>query len=201
MSKFNMFGLRRVVGVGAITAVAAIGLASLGAGNAAAGPLPDGAKKTVGVDDTEIAIVRTGESAYPVPSVANNGAGRAAEVNGTITVYPGEASGTLTTGYIIGCQIDITGLEGGLSGSLDILNLAGSLAGSISVPLKPGEAALAVIGEKEFEGDVASIQYRQFGIDVQQCGGYAQARAVSIVTTSGDYVIKSSLYGAPFSLS
>lgn len=201
MSKFNMFGLRRVVGVGAITAVAAIGLASLGAGNAAAGPLPDGAKKTVGVDGTEIAIVRTGESAYPVPSVANNGAGRAAEVNGTITVYPGEASGTLTTGYIIGCQIDITGLEGGLSGSLDILNLAGSLAGSISVPLKPGEAALAVIGEKEFEGDVASIQYRQFGIDVQQCGGYAQARAVSIVTTSGDYVIKSSLYGAPFSLS
>jgi hypothetical protein len=198
-----MFGLRRVVGVGAITAVAAIGLASLGAGNAAAagGPLPDGAKEKFGVDDTKIAIVRTGESAYPVPSVANNGAGRAAEVNGTITVYPGEASGTLTTGYIIGCQIDITGLEGGLSGSLDILNLAGSLAGSISVPLKPGEAALAVIGEKEFEGAPASIQYRQFGIDVQQCGGYAQARAVSIVTTSGDYVIKSSLYGAPFSLS
>ena len=206
MSKFNMFGLRRVVGVGAITAVAAIGLASLGAGNAAAGPLPDGAKKTVGVDGTEIAIVRTGESAYPVPSVANNGAGRAAEVNGTITVYPGEASGTLTTGYIIGCQIDITGLEGGLGGSLAIPSLlagsiGGGLSGSLSVPLKPGEAAFAVIGEKEFEGDVASIQYRQFGIDVQQCGGYAQARAVSIVTTSGDYVIKSSLYGAPFSLS
>ncbi|WP_237341970.1 MspA family porin [Williamsia soli] len=195
-----MFGLRRVVGVGAITAVAALGLASMGAGNAAAGPLPSGSKVTEGVDGTVIKLERTNESAYPVPSVANNGAGRAAEVNGKVKVYSGGAAGDLVTGYIVGCQIDITGLEGGLSGSLDILNVAGSLAGSISVPLNPGEAVFVSLGSKSFDGNDVSIQYKSQGIDVQQCGGYASARAFSTVTTSGDYVIKSTLYGAPFSL-
>ncbi|ORM30226.1 MspA family porin [Williamsia sp. 1135] len=200
MSKMSMFGLRRVVGVGAITAVAALGLASMGAGNAAAGPLANKTKTTVGVDGTSVKISKVGESAYPVPSVANNGAGRAAEVSGTVIVEPGSASGTLTVGYIIGCQIDITGLTGGLSAGLDIIGGGASLSGSLSVPLKPGEAAFAVVGEKEFDGTPSSVQYKQFGIDVQQCGGYAQARSASIVTTSGDYVIKSTLYGDPFSL-
>jgi hypothetical protein len=155
---------------------------------------------TEGVDGTVIKLERSNESAYPVPSVANNGAGRAAEVNGKVKVYSGGAAGVLTTGYIVGCQIDITGLEGGLSGSLDILGAAGGLAGSISVPLNPGEAAFVSLGSKEFDGNDVSIQYKNQGIDVQQCGGYAQARAFSTVTTSGDYVIKSTLYGAPFSL-
>lgn len=198
MSKFSMFGLRRVVGVGAITAVAALGLASMGAGNAAAGPLPSGSKITEGVDGTVVKISRTGESAYPVPSVANNGAGRAAEVSGLVTVTAGEAEGKLTTGYIVGCQIDITGLEGGLTGSLS--TTSAGLSGALSVPLKPGEAKFVSLGSKSFEGGVASIQYKQQGIDVQACGGYAQARAYTVVQTSGDYVIKSTLYGAPFSI-
>lgn len=200
MSKMSMFGLRRVVGVGAITAVAALGLASMGAGNAAAGPLPSGSKVTEGVDGSVVKISRTGESAYPVPSVANNGAGRAAEVSGLVTVTAGESSGTLTTGYIVGCQIDINGLEGGISGGLSVLSLAGGISGSISFPLAPGQAVFVPLGTKSFEGGVASVQYKRQGIDVQQCGGYAQARAYTQVQTSGNYVIKSTLYGAPFSL-
>ncbi|OZG26585.1 hypothetical protein BH683_024975 [Williamsia sp. 1138] len=199
MSKMSMFGLRRVVGVGAITAVAALGLASMGAGNAAAGPLPSGEKVTVGVDDTVVKLTRTGESAYPVPSQANNGAGRAAEVSGLVTVQAGEAAGTLTTGYIIGCQINIDGLEGALTGSADIGGTVG-LSGSLTVPLTPGEVKVATIGSKSFDGGFASIQYKRQGIDVQLCGGYAQARAFTIVQTEGNYVIKSTLYGAPFSI-
>ncbi|WP_020109259.1 MspA family porin [Nocardia sp. 348MFTsu5.1] len=202
MSKFSM---RRVVGAGAITAVAAIGLASMGAGNAAAGPLADGSKVTSGVDGKVVKIERTGESAYPVQSVANNGAGRAAEVNGKVKVYSGGTSGTLTTGYIVGCQIDITGLSGTLGGSLNIVNLlagapTGGLSGSFTFPLKPGQAVFVSLGSQAFAGNDASIQYQSVGIDVQQCGGYAQARAYSTVTTTGDYVIKSTLYGQPFSL-
>ncbi|MBA4026118.1 MAG: hypothetical protein C0482_27550 [Gordonia sp.] len=199
MSKMSMFGLRRVVGVGAITAVAALGLASMGAGNAAAGPLPSGEKVTVGVDDTVVKLTRTGESAYPVPSLANNGAGRAAEVSGLVTVQAGEASGTLTTGYIVGCQIDITGLEGGLSASLTT-SLSAGFSGALSFPLAPGEAKFVSLGSKSFEGGFASVQYKRQAIDVQQCGGYAQARAFTTVQTEGNYVIKSTLYGAPFSL-
>lgn len=199
MSKMSMFGLRRVVGVGAITAVAALGLASMGAGNAAAGPLPSGSKVTEGVDGSVVKISRTGESAYPVPSQANNGAGRAAEVSGLVSVTAGTSAGTLKTGYIVGCQINIDGLEGALTGSADISGTVG-LSGTLTVPLTPGEVKIVPIGSKSFEGGVASIQYKRQGIDVQQCGGYAQARAYSIVQTSGNYVIKSTLYGAPFSI-
>jgi hypothetical protein len=155
---------------------------------------------TTGVDGTVLKISRTGEAAYPVPSVANNGAGRAAEVSGLVTVTAGEASGTLTTGYIVGCQININGLEGGLSGGLSLLSLSGGASASISFPLAPGEAVFVPLGTKDFEGGVASIQYKRQGIDVQECGGYAQARAFTQVQTSGNYVIKSTLYGAPFSL-
>ena len=154
MSKMSMFGLRRVVGVGAITAVAALGLASMGAGNAAAGPLPSGSKVTEGVDGTVVKISRTGESAYPVPSLAANGAGRAAEVSGLVTVTAGGASGTLTTGYIVGCQVDITGFQGGLSGSIDS-SLSVGLSGSLTFPLTPGQAVFVSLGSKSFEGGVA----------------------------------------------
>ncbi|MCZ4552492.1 MspA family porin [Gordonia rubripertincta] len=199
MSKMSMFGLRRVVGVGAITAVAALGLASMGAGNAAAGPLADKSKTTVGVDGNVVKITKTGESAYPVPSQANNGAGRAAEVSGLVTVQAGEAAGTITTGYLIGCQINIDGLEGSLGGSVDISGNIG-VSGTLTVPLTPGEVAVATIGSKSFDGGFASIQYKRQGIDVQLCGGYAQARAFTVVQTEGNYVIKSTLYGDPFSI-
>ena len=101
--------------------------------------------------------------------------------------------------YIVGCQVDITGLEGGLNASIDS-SLSLGLDGSLTFPLAPGEAAFVPLGTKTFEGGVASVQYKRQGIEVQQCGGYAQARAFTTVQTEGNYVIKSTLYGAPFSL-
>lgn len=44
MSKFSKLGLRRMVGAGALAAVAAMGLSSMGAGGAAAAPLANGYK-------------------------------------------------------------------------------------------------------------------------------------------------------------
>ncbi len=52
------------------------------------------------------------------------------------------------------------------------------------------------IGSKDFSkpGDYA-IQYKRDTIDIQQCGGYAQARAYTQVEIKGDYFVKTTLYG------
>ncbi|MDL9948383.1 hypothetical protein QSJ19_22945, partial [Gordonia sp. ABSL11-1] len=77
MNKFSKRGLRRVVGAGAVAAVAVVGLATMTAGGAGAAPLPNGFKNATGIDGESLQTWRSGESALPAPSVANNGAGRA----------------------------------------------------------------------------------------------------------------------------
>ncbi|MEH3154601.1 MAG: MspA family porin [Gordonia paraffinivorans] len=201
MSTKSKLGLRRLAAGAAIAAVSAVGLASMGAGNAAAGPLPNGSKTTTGIDGEVVTLKRLGESAYPVPSVANNSFGRAAEVSGTIVATaPKGADATLISGYIVGCQINVGGLSLGLNGSLD-LSPEGILGGSFSLPLAPGQATFVPISSaKSIKGGQAIIQYKRQQIDVQKCGGYATARAYSQVELKGDSYIKSTLYGAPFSL-
>ncbi|OPX09676.1 MspA family porin [Gordonia sp. i37] len=215
MSKFSKLGLRRAAGACAITAAAAIGLASMGTGNAAAAPLPNGSKVVTGLDGESVQTIRTGENAWPVPSLAANGAGRAAEVSGTYTVKtePG-VTGRVYVGFLVGCQINITGLEGGLSGSLD-LTAGPSLSGSLSVPLAPGQVSTTVVDYKSIgDAGIAAFQLDHFGIDVQQCGGFAQARSFvyvmagkgfkvdtdnDVIDSDGGY-IQSTLWGKPFSL-
>lgn len=201
MSTKSKLGLRRLAAGAAIAAVSAVGLASMGAGNAAAGPLPNGSKTTTGIDGEVVTLKRLGESAYPVPSVANNGLGRAAEVSGTIVATaPKGSEATLTSGYIVGCQVSVGGLGIGGSGTFDLTG-ALALSGSLSLPLKPGQAVFVPIASpKTVKGGQAIIQYKRQQIDVQTCGGYATARAYSQVELKGDNYIKSTLYGAPFSL-
>lgn len=201
MSKMSNSGLRRLAGAAAIAAAAAVGMASLGAGTAAAGPLPNGSKTTIGVDGAKVTIKRAGESAYAVPSQANNTFGRAAEVSGTIVATaPKGSEATLVSGYIVGCQINVGGLNLGISGTLNDTP-EGIIGGTFSLPLSPGKATFFPVSDaKTIKGGQAIIQYKRLQIDTQQCGGYATARAYSQVTVKGDYYIKSTLYGAPFSL-
>lgn len=213
MSKFSKLGLRRAAGACAIAAVAAVGAASMGAGAAEAAPLPNGYKYVDGFDGEKIETWRTGESSRPAHSVANNGAGRSVTVNGTYTAKgSGGAAGKLQVGFLVGCQIDLTGFEGGLSGSL--AGAVPSLSGSISVPLNPGQVTTVVVNSKSFDEDgVASVQLSNFEIDVQQCGGYASARSIAQVIGGPEFevddddgtvygsgtLIQTSLYGKPFS--
>lgn len=201
MSTKSKLGLRRLAAAAAVVAVSAVGLASMGAGNAAAGALPNGSKTTTGIDGEVVTLKRLGESAFPVPSVANNGLGRAAEVSGTIVATaPKGADATLISGYIVGCQVNIGGLSLGLDGSLT-LDATSAISGNFSLPLSPGKAAFFPVSTpKTIKGGQAIIQYKRQQIDVQQCGGYATARAYSQVELKGDNYIKSTLYGAPFSL-
>ena len=111
----------RIAGLGAAAAVV-LGLMSTGAANADTFvPLPGG-EKVVNAGSVTAKIARNAESALVSPSLAANGAGRTAWVSGDVFAELGgeipEEGATLTTGYIVGCQADITGLEGGLSASL-----------------------------------------------------------------------------------
>lgn len=215
MSKFSKLGLRRAAGACAITAAAAIGLASMGTGNAAAAPLPNGSKVVTGLDGEKVQTIRTGENASPVPSLAANGAGRAAQISGVYTVKANEGvTGRVYVGFLVGCQINIDGLSGGLSGGFS-LPASPSLSGSLSVPLTPGQVKPYIVDYKTIgDSGVAAFQLDQYGIELPLCGGYAQARSFvyvmagkgfkvdtdnDVIDSDGGY-IQSTLWGKPFSL-
>ncbi len=212
MSKMNNPGLRRSVGAAAIAAVAAVGLASMGAGNAAARPLPNGSKTTFGVDGEVVKLSRSGESVFPIPTESHNGADRSAEVTGSVFAkFPKGDTGVLSAGYIVGCQVDITGLSiaPGISFTQGVslfststtpLSVGVSVTPGISIPLNPGQATVIPVGTKSGDSGTLGIQYQQFRIDLTKCGGYASARSIATVELRGDNYVKSSLYGAPFSL-
>ncbi|MBT0566596.1 MspA family porin [Williamsia sp. CHRR-6] len=191
-------GLRRVVGAAAVAAVAAVGLASMGAGNAAAGPLPGGSKTTIGLDGTAVKITRSGEGIYPVPSVANNGVGRAAEISGNYFAnVKGDAEGVFDVGYLIGCQVNISSLSLGGSTALNLTAGTFTLNGNVSIPLTPGTTTKVVLAEKSIKKGVSAVQFKRQDIQIQGCGGAAIARSFATVELRGDYYVQSTLYGTP----
>ncbi|MFI2248087.1 MspA family porin [Rhodococcus sp. NPDC019609] len=226
MSENRKSGLRRgarIAGLGAAAAVA-LGLMSTGAASADTFiPLPDGSK--AGPNAT---LTRTGESALSSPSLAANGAGRVAWVSGTVvadvkgikeaTDVPegnstakteGSYNGTngttthgvsrVSTGYIVGCQVDITGLSANPTFSLGLDSLTTST--SLSVPHNSGEVKYVPVAAKDIKKDgVYALQYQDAELQVQKCGGFAQARSYSVVEIVGNDYSKSVLYGAPFSI-
>lgn len=193
-------------------AIAAVGAASIlaGAGTADAARLPNGSKTTTGIDGQKVTIKRSGERANPMPSVANNGAGRSAAVSGTYKAILSKGAGKITVGYLVGCQINITGLHGGLDAGISLDG--GSLSGSISVPLQPGQVAFIKGDSMNITKGKATVLVDSYYINVEQCGGYASARSVVQVIAADGYstdddslsgdsgFVQSTLYGAPFSL-
>ncbi|MFE7721102.1 MspA family porin [Nocardia rhizosphaerihabitans] len=205
------------------TGVAVLALGALVAGTAGADAnvtLPDGERAGPGVT-----VKRTGERALVSPSLAANGAGRVAWVSGTVTAdvtatpegevgpYNGPAdkpgsnnssthgASQLNTGYIVGCQVAIgdDAISAGLSGGIDLSG--GSLGGSVGLDLGPGEVKFVQIEKKDIlKAGTYSVEYQDVEIEVQGCGGYAQARSYSVVEIIGDHYSKTTLYGAPFSI-
>ena len=229
MSIKHTSGLRRGARIGGVAAAAAITMGFLSAGVASADtfvPLPDGEIVAANGNAT---LKRTAESALISPSLAANGAGRVAWVSGTITAdvkgLPANleatptnggissAKGTegtstngvprLTTGYIVGCQMDITGLKGnlGFNTSLDPSKLGGGLSGSLSVPIAAGQVKFVPVQAKDIKKDGSyTIDYQDAQIEVQGCGGMAQARSYTVLEVTGDNYSKTTLYGQPFSI-
>jgi hypothetical protein len=237
MSENRNPGLRRgakIAGVGA-AAVVAIGLMSTGAASADVFvPLPDGQKAGPGYSLGHVA-----SSAIVSPSLAANGAGRVVWVSGKawadVTVTPegevgpnngsptdgGENSGTnnssthgasqLNTGYIVGCQLDVSGLGGDLGASLNAplgfgtdglsLGADGGITGSITVPISAGQVKWVEVGTKDItKAGRYAYDYQDVQMEIQGCGGYAQARSYTNVEIIGNNYVKGTLYGQPFSI-
>ena len=219
MSKFSKLGLRRAVGACAITAAAAVGLASMGTGTAAASPLRPGHKVVTGLEGESIQTSRTNESQFSVARVAANGLGRTALLSGTYTAKGSAGvNGKLTIYVLAGCQIDVSGFSGTTGGTLSVLPTPSlTVSGGISLPIAPGEATVQAISvSKSFKaGKAASVQLSNFEIEFPNCGGYASARTITQVIGGKGYdisddddtvtgegtLLKSSLYGQPFFVS
>ncbi|MGC4935601.1 MspA family porin [Gordonia sp. DT30] len=218
MSKFSKLGLRRAAGACAITAVAAIGLASMGSGNAAAAPLANGQKVVTGLDGESIKTSRTAESQFSVARVANNGLGRTALLSGTYAAQGSDGvNGKLSVKILAGCQIDVSGFSATTGGSLTVAPPSLTLSGGISLPIKPGEATIQDVSvTKKFKsGKGAAVQLSNFEIEFPNCGGYASARTIVVATGAKGYdinadddtvtgegtLLKSTLYGQPFFVS
>ncbi|MDF3304465.1 MspA family porin [Rhodococcus koreensis] len=225
MMKNPTSGLRRGARIACLGAAAAVlGVMSTGVANADTFiPLPDGSK--AGPNAT---VTRTAESALVSPSLAANGAGRVAWVSGTVTVdvkgiaevtevadyngtvkTDGTYNGTnatsthgvsrVSTGYIVGCQVDITGLSASPSFSADLDSLSPSMG--LSVPLSSGEVKYVPVSGRDIKKDgVYALQYQDTELQIQKCGGFAQARAYTVVEIVGNDYSKTVLYGAPFSI-
>ena len=201
--------MRRAAVTAAVAAVGATGVLA-GAGHADAKSLPGGYKKSVGIDGQVVEISRKAESVRAMPSVANNGAGRSAAVSGTFSTKLSKGKGTFTVGYLVGCQVNISGMEGGISGT--ITSSGPSLSGSLSVPLKPGEVKFVKSDALSLKKGKGTIMVDSFQIDVQQCGGAASARSVAQVLAADGFstdddkltgdsgFVQSTLYGRTFSL-
>ncbi len=221
MSENRNSGLRRglrVAGVGA--AAVAFGLLSTGIANADVRvALPDGEKAGPGGN----LLKRTSESALVSPSLAANGAGRVAWVSGSVTADvkttpegevgpfngPTNSDGTnnssthgtsrLSVGYIVGCQANITDLGGTVKVGIDLEALTGAVSGVI--PIKAGEVKWVNIDGKDIEkAGSYSIDYQDFQMEIQGCGGYAQARQYAVLEIIGSHYSKTTLYGQPFSV-
>jgi hypothetical protein len=225
ITKEHKPGFRRIVRIAGLGAAA---LAFSVMSNAAASAdtlisLPDGSK--TGPNAT---VTRTAESALVSPSLAANGAGRTAWVSGTVTAdvkgikevieaptangtpntagtYNGTNGSTthgvsrVSTGYIVGCQVDVTGLSANPSLSLGMDSLATSVG--LTVPLNSGEVKYVPVTAKDILKDgVYTLQYHDAELQVQNCGGFAQARAYTVMEIVGNDYSKTVLYGAPFSI-
>ncbi|TLF79118.1 mspA family protein [Nocardia cyriacigeorgica] len=211
--------MRKILAASAL-ATAALGLAS---GTATADtfvPLPDGEKA-----GPDVTIKRVAESALISPSMAANGAGRVAWVSGTVIadvaatpkgdpkpfVGGSGAPGTnnssthgasrINTGYIVGCQVSIAdnAISAGVSGGITTTGVNAS--GTVGVKIGPGEVKfVGVEGFDIVEKGTYHVSYKDVELQIQGCGGYAQARAYTVVEIIGTNYSKTTLYGQPFSI-
>ncbi|WP_068277580.1 MspA family porin [Aldersonia kunmingensis] len=230
MSENRNPGLRRgakVAGVAAAAALA-VGLFSPGAANADVFvPLPDGQKAgfgyTMGLVGSS-AIVSPSLASNGAGRVVWVSGKAFADVTVTPEGDPGpnngpenddaENSGTnnssthgasqINTGFIVGCQVDVGGISlgGGIGGGLDSGDgVLGALSGSISLGIGPGEVKFVSIDDKDItKPGRYAIDYQDVQMEIQGCGGFAQARSYTNIEIIGDNYIKATLYGQPFSI-
>ncbi|MFW0791314.1 MspA family porin [Gordonia sp. CPCC 205333] len=210
---------RRLAAAAGIAGVALMGLTTVGAGGATAGKLPGGhvAKKLIDGSTVNARLYDEFVN-YRAGNVANIATSREVWVSGKIAVNIGGGAegGVIAGGYVVGCQVNLSGVSGGSEGSVDSGGTP-SASGSASISLGPGQAGFVPIIETTsgdyttykdyevsdftFKGNRGGVAFSQEGFRLNGCAGYASARArftVKVSTDSVKGVI--TLWGKPFSI-
>ncbi len=203
---------RRVVAAAGIAGAVAMGLTSLGAGGATAGPLPGGTITKTLVDGTPVTVQLFDEYVNVQRPVSNVPTSREVWLSGKVRVTVGGKAegGSVKVGYDVGCQVHFgggelgagAGIAGDNSGDAAEQGVEGSSDGSLSVG--PGEVKRQwLINETSgsdtsykdyelnsytFKGQRGGVAYSQQQFKVESCAGYAAARAFVQVTVSTDAV-------------
>ncbi|ETA06154.1 MULTISPECIES: MspA family porin [Gordonia] len=221
---------RRVVAAAGLAGAVAMGLTSLGAGGATAGPLAGGTITKTLVDGTPVTVQLFDEYVNVQRPISNVPTTREVWLSGKVRVTVGGKAkgGAVKVGYDVGCQVNFGGGEVGLPGLKagidysDPLNVTagGGLDGQEvggGFSLGPGEVKRKwLINETSgdntaytdyelngytFKGKAGGVAYSQEQFKVESCAGYAAARAFIQVTVSTDAVKGVvALNGKPFSL-
>ena len=222
----SRFRVRRLAGFSAV--VMAVVMLSMGVAHADDNgfPLPDGQKVAPGVTLTRtnetanvlpslasnesrtvyVSGIVTADVTRDVPpgcpsvfpynfQCPFNGPNNAPGTNNSSTHF----SSQVNTGYIIGCQVNISdsAISLGISGSVSLTSFG--LGGSVGVQIGPGEVKFVQIGIKDITAPGRySFEYDGADININGCGGRAQARSYSVVEIIGNDYGKYSLYGEPF---
>ncbi|SEL18954.1 MspA family porin, partial [Rhodococcus maanshanensis] len=82
------------------------------------------------------------------------------------------------------------------------IDLSGpSISGSLTVPVSAGQVKFVGVSGKDIKKNGKySVQYQDTQLEIQNCGGFAQARSYTVVEIVGDNYSKTTLYGQPFSI-
>ncbi|MEE4024292.1 MspA family porin [Gordonia sp. PKS22-38] len=224
----NIVTRRAAAAVGA-AGVAVMGVGSLGTGAAAAAPVPNSSITKTLVDGTSVNIQLFDQNANIQRPLIAFPMNREVWVSGKVRVtLGGEAEeAEISAGYIVGCQVNIdigggagtddyplgigsnTTPDGNGGASTTVTPNAGA-GGSIS--LGPGGAGYVPIIQETnddddavesytFSGTGGGVAYSQERFWVNDCAGYAEAKAKVTVTVETDAVKGVvTLYGQPFSL-
>ena len=208
---------RRVVAAAGLAGAVAMGLTSLGAGGATAGPLPGGTITKTLVDGTPVTVQLFDEYVNVQRPISNVPTTREVWLSGKVRVTVGGKAegGSIKVGYDVGCQVNFGGPDvsvPGVSGGVDYSDPSNVTAGGgldgdsvgAGVSLGPGEVnRVWLINETSgsdtsykdyelnaysFKGQKGGVAYSQQQFKVESCAGYAAARAFVQVTVSTDAV-------------
>ncbi|MGW5455338.1 MspA family porin [Nocardia sp. NPDC003979] len=220
MSIFTKAGAR--LAGAAAAATVALGLFSTGAANADTFiPLPGGELTQTLPDGTAVTIRLVGESVNISPSMGATPLHRNVWASGRaeVQVHAEHKGVKISPGYVVGCQVDISGgnATGGANGAVNNSgNGSGGVTSGGNLTLGPGQASTFWLlqvegpdayGEEsyvpaiKFFGQEGSVTWADSTLGLSGCAGYAQARAfvsVEVTTQFGRSELR--LWGQPFSL-
>ncbi|ORM30227.1 MspA family porin [Williamsia sp. 1135] len=106
---------RRLAAAAGIAGVTAVALSTMGAGAAAAGPLPGGQVTQTLLDGTKVTVTLKNEFANINPSTVALPTSRNVWLSGQVLVdvQGGAEGGNIEAGYIVGCQLNFGAEAGG----------------------------------------------------------------------------------------